>query len=243
MTDLLKRLADLFRGRAHRVLDELEDPRELLELSLGDLNRQLSDLHASVARALSDEKRLRLEIRDHLGKARDWERRAVLALEDGDESLARQALEKREECEEHALALQEGWETQQQVSEKLKSSLKAAKRQVEETRRTSTLSVARYESAQARKNIADILTSQHGASPAELVEKLDDKIRLLEAETEVQTELGDGTSSLESRFRELENRRRGDEGLTALKALLEENKKLPTSSSRIDELKARLDES
>ncbi len=91
MTNLLQRLADFFRGRANRVLDELEDPREQFGLFVNDLSTQLADLRGAVARAMKDEKRLRLEIRDHLSKAADWERRAVFALEDGDETLARQS--------------------------------------------------------------------------------------------------------------------------------------------------------
>ena len=69
-------MADLLRGRANRVLDELEDPKEQLSLFLNDLSNQLEDLRGAVARALADEKRARLEIRDHLSKASDWERRA-----------------------------------------------------------------------------------------------------------------------------------------------------------------------
>ena len=245
MSRLLQKLVEFFRGSAHRVLDDLEDPREQLELFLSDLNRELGDLHDAVAGALADEKRLRLEIRDHLSKAKDWERRAVLALEDGDENLAREALARKDECEGHALTLQEGWEAQRGVSKELKSSLAAARRQVEDARRTYTLSLARYESAKARKKIADTLTSKDGDSANELVERLDDKIRQLDAETNVQLELGDGTgsSSLESRFLELETARKGDEALAALKAAIDERKSLPTPSSRIDELKTRLEES
>ena len=135
MKKLLQRFADFLRGRANRVLDEIEDPREQLGLFVNDLNTRLADLRGAVARAMRDEKRLRVEIRDHLSKAADWERRAVLALEDGDETLARQALVKKEDCDERALALQKDWEAHQDVAGKLKDTLQAAKRQVEEARR------------------------------------------------------------------------------------------------------------
>ncbi len=49
--------------------------------------------------------------------------------------------------------------------------------------------------------------------------------------------------SFESRFLELESRRKGDEALDQLKASLGERKSLPAASSRIDELKAKLDQS
>jgi len=245
MKNPLQWLADFFRGRAHRVLEGLEDPREQLGLFVNDLNEQLADLRRAVARALKDEKRLRLEIRDHLSKAADWERRAVLALEEGDDTLARSALVKKEDCDVQALTLQKDWEAHQDVADKLKDTLHAAKRQVDEARRKYTLSVARYESAQAQKSIADTLNSQASDSANELVEQLDDKIRQLEAETDVHMEMSaageDG--SLESRFLELENRRKGNEALDQLKASLGDRRSLPPSSSRVEQLKAKLDQS
>ena len=80
----------------------------------------------------------------------------------------------------------------------------------------------------------------------QLMEKLSDRIRLIEAETETDLELGgaDPASDLDAKFVELERRTRGDEALRLLKQRLEERKQLVDRSdntARIEELKAKLD--
>jgi phage shock protein A len=237
----LQRLWNAVRGKAGSLMDDLEDPDTKLESFVSDLNDHIQDLHRSVAAAVADEKRLKMQIEDHLARAGDWESRAVLALESGDETLAREALLKKEECEAQSIALQKAWETQKDATEKLKASLQAQKLKVSEARTKYTLLLAQYKSAATKQKIQQSLASNGGGdSPMAAIEKLSDKIRRIEAETEVAAELGEDSPAgdLEARFMALERRKKGDDALQLLKAKIGERKQLAGPSDRIDRIEA-----
>lgn len=243
MSDSLQRFWSVLKAKLGRTLDELEDPDEQLALLVEELNDQVSDLRKAVAIPLAQEKRLKLEIEEQLAKAAEWHERAVYALREGDEDLARQALLKQEELQESAVGRQAAWEAQHAEAARLKADLEAAKKRVDEAKASFSLIVARHKSAVARKNIADRTSAGGEDSAARLMERLNEKILRIEAETEAQLELtGEGLGDdLEARFVELDRRRRGDRALEELKASLAAGStaELP-APSRVDELKAKL---
>jgi phage shock protein A len=250
MPGFLHRLLNLVRGKANAALGRLEKPEEQLAIFVDELNSQVRELQASVASAIADEKRLKLQLDKQLEESREWERRAELALEAGDEALARQALGRKDECEATSLTLRTSWETQKEATEKLKQSLRAAKGRIEEARRRYTLLLAEYKSAQTREKIQDTLSSVPNAdSPLALVGQLEEKIQAIEARTEasrVIDELEGEDIDLEARFVELEKARSGDDALEALRHRIEERKRLGDGGvsedvDRIEALKRELD--
>ncbi len=232
----------MLRGKGNRLLDRIENPQEQLAAMVDELDEQVAKLRKAVAVPLAQAKRLRLDIENALTRAADWESRALLALEDGNEELAREALLKKEELEERALGAQRDWEVQKATADKLQESLRATKQKVEEAKRKYALLVARHESAVAQRKIAE-LTAGTAESPEQMMDRLSDKILTLEAETAIRLEMSeeDLGNDLEAKFHELERRKRGDQALAQLKASVVEQKRLPPAS-RVEELKAKLDE-
>ncbi len=127
MPGFLKRFWYVLRGKTNRILNRMENPEEQLSVFVSELNTQVQDLQRSVAAAIADEKRLRIQIDGLLAQAEDWEKRAVLALEAGDESLAKEALVRKEACESDSLGLQTSWESQNDATLRLLLSLRALK--------------------------------------------------------------------------------------------------------------------
>lgn len=246
----LQRLKNLLRGRAHAVLEEMEKPREQLSVVIDELQEQVRNLHRAVADAISDEKRIRIDIEDHLAKANEWDSRALLALQAGNEDLARQALAKKDEHESRSIALHAPWESQRAAVAKLKDALNVARGRVEETKRKYTLLVARHQSAKTRYELETVLSPKGDTGVAQIIEALEEKIRRIEAETEAQIEIsGESTTiDLEKEFTDLEKRMRGDDALRTLRARLDASRggeqfHLPVSSvDPIEEIKSKLRE-
>jgi phage shock protein A len=240
------------RGEGDGLLDRLEDPEEQLSVFLSELNDQVLDLQRSVAGAIADEKRLHKQIETLREKSAEWESRAVVALDQGDEELARSALLKQGDCEGEAGALESGWRAQKEATERLKESLKLARTRMDEARRKYTLLLAQYKSAETRKKIQTSLSQTSSDSPLQLMEQLEGRIRQVEAEAEAELVLSaeNPDPQLEARFAELDHRRRGDEALARLKAKLAEGRSLgpgsgtgeaPGSGDRVESLKKTLD--
>lgn len=250
MSNILTRLWNILRGRTDRLIDELERPEDQLNLFVSDLSSQVQDLQRSVASAIADEKRLHKEIQALASQSDEWEARAVLALQDGNEPLARSALAKQEDCETQSAQLHEGWEAQKQATAQLKESLKLARTRMDEARRKYNLLIAQYKSAQTKKKIQDTLNSVSTDSPMAAMQALEEKIRRVESDAEAQLALSADMvdADLEAQFHRLEQKHRGQDRLAELKARLDETGRIPAetesesgSAGRIDELKRELD--
>ncbi len=216
----LKRFWRIAEYKANGAMEGLESPEQLLDGALDELNAEVERLRRSVASVVADEKRLKLQIDEHLGKAREWESRAAVALRDQREDMAREALLQKHDCDARALSLQGRWQEQKRAAEQLKTALRSASERVAETKRKYTLLAARHASAQTNKAVSETLAGRSGSGSIEAMERLSEKIRQTEAETEAYLELsGDSLASdLDSQFAELERQRDAASALDKLKA-------------------------
>ena len=236
MLSVLRRLWRVLQGKSHAVLNKLEKPEEQLAVFIEELNNSVVSLQRSVAGAVADEKKLKLKLEKMVESVNNWEQKAFLALKGGDESLAREALVRKQEAENQATALHSSWKNQKEASERLKSNLGQAKTRVEEAKRQYTLLLARYRAAQTQKKLTETLSPVANESPMHFIENLNDKILKIEAETEANMELiGDGANSdVEQKFAQLEKAHQGDQALLALKAKLESAKQIESITLELD---------
>jgi phage shock protein A len=221
---LFKRIQSIIRGKSDSLPGPFEDPSEELAVFVDELNGQMAGLDKAVAAALADERRLRMDIEDHLAQANEWEGRAVLALEAGDEALAQEALLKKEEHEARSLSLQKAWKGQQAATAKLKGVLQASRQRLSEAEHTYARLLSEDKSAGRITPEGDTLPAGTSDSPQTLMHMLSEKIRKIEAETEAATERSgeNDDADLEGKCARLEESKRGTAALEALKAKLAE---------------------
>jgi phage shock protein A len=159
-----------------------------------------------VAVAIADERKLRRQVQDERDQGSDWERRAKLALREGREDLARQALLRSQEHGSHAATLEEQWRGHASETEKLKDTLRQLSSKIEEAKRKRNLLIARSKRAAAQKRIHETLTGLSDRSSFEAFERMAERIEEAEiralAAAEVDEELGG--DDLERQFKRLE---------------------------------------
>ena len=83
--------------------------------------------------------------------AEDWEKRAVLAVQEGRDDLAKQALLRHNEHVHAAVTLQETWVKHREETEKLKISLRQLNDKIEEAKRKKNILIARQKRAEAQQ--------------------------------------------------------------------------------------------
>jgi phage shock protein A len=222
------------------MMDKIEQPEEQLAVFVEELTGSMSKMQKGVAAAVADEKRLKLQIGKALESAQGWEQKAMLALKQGDETLARQALVRKEDAEAQARVLQASWKTQMEACEKLKVNLSQARVRLDDAKREYTLLLARYRSAQTKQKLTETMTLGSDESPMKYIEGLNDKILKIEAETEANLELigENGAGDLEQQFARLEQAHRGEQALLDLKAKMQQQQL--TTGDHADQLKAKL---
>ena len=140
---LFDRLSSLIKANLNDLISKAEEPEKLLEQSILDMRSSLAKAKQQVAAAIADEKRLRDQADQEFKQAGEWEQRAMLAIQQNRDDLARQALMRQQEHAEHATALQRTWESHSAETEKLKSLLRDLNDKIEEAKRKKNLLLAR----------------------------------------------------------------------------------------------------
>ncbi|MCC7195235.1 MAG: PspA/IM30 family protein [Gemmatimonadaceae bacterium] len=230
---IFDRLATLFKSNINDLISRAENPEKMLDQIVADMKGQLASAKQQVAAAIADEKRLRDQAETEARDAKDWEQKAMLALRENREDLARQALVRQGEHEQHAQQLQSTWQAHALETEKLKNQLRDLNDKIEEAKRKKNLLLARQRRAQAQQRIAQTMSSMSEKSAfeafARMEEKIDQNERMIKASSEIDEEFsGD---RLASDFKRLEKAAGSVDADSRLLALKEKMGLLPPGSS------------
>jgi phage shock protein A len=189
---IFDRLSTLLRSNINDLISRAEDPEKMLTQILADMRSQLAKAKQQVATAIADEKRLRDQADAEFKQAGDWENKAMLALKENREDLAKQALIRQQEHMAHGTQLAETWEQHRAETEKLKNQLRDLNDKIEEAKRKKNLLVARQRRAQAQKRIAETMSSMSEKSAFEAFARMEERIetneRQLKASMEIEEE-------------------------------------------------------
>ena len=219
---IFSRLGSLIKSNINDLISRAEDPEKMLNQVLLDMKNSLVDAKKQVAVAIADEKRLQKQYEGEQEKIKDWERKAMLAVRAGDDSLAKEALVRKQEHETLSTQFQQQWMAQKAAVDKLKEALRMLNTKIEEANRKRNILIARKKRAEAQKTIANTMSGLSDTSAFDTFDRMAAKIDQLEAEAEAGSELAGEISgdSLEAKFQKLEtgNSVQADTALLELKA-------------------------
>jgi phage shock protein A len=216
---ILQKLSSLFRSNINDLIARAENPEKMLNQIILDMRDQLSSAKREVAAAIADERKLRVQVEDEVKQARDWQKRAVLAVQEGRDDLAKQALLRQGEHADRASALQETWTAQAAETEALKNSLRQLNERIEEAKRKRNLLIAKQKRAQAQKRIHETMSGLSDTSAFDAFNRMAERIEENERRTLAAAEVNEtlGGDSLEKEFVRLESKDDAEDRLLALK--------------------------
>jgi phage shock protein A len=219
----------VIKSNLNHLINKAEDPEKMLDQILIQMRQQLMEAKREVAVAIADEKRLGAQLEAELEQVGEWERRATLAVQKGDDDLAREALRRKADHEQIAVGYKKQWDAQKLSTENLKNALRALSQKIEEAGRKKNLLVARQKRAEAQKHIHEVMTGLSDTSAFESFDRMATKVEQLEAQANAALEISEDLSgeAFEQRFRALESGSDVDQELAALKGRVQ--KQLPPS--------------
>jgi len=204
---IFTKLSTVIKSNINDLISRSENPEKMLNQIILDMRDQLAKAKREVAAAIADERKLRASLDAEVKEVRQWEHRAVLAVKEGRDDMAKQALVRQQEHKERASTFDETWRTQAAEMEKLKGSLRQLNDKIEEAKRKRNLLVAKQRRAQAQRRIHETMSGLSNTSAFDAFERMADKIDEQERESlahqEVNEALGPGT--LEDDFKALES--------------------------------------
>ena len=220
---IFTKLSTVIKSNINDLISRAENPEKMLNQIILDMRDQLAKAKREVAAAIADERKLKSQLDGEVKQARDWQHRAMLAVKEGRDDLAKQALIRQKEHTERAQVLQSTWESQAAETEKLKSSLRALNDKIEEAKRKRNLLIAKQKRAQAQRRIHETMSGLSDTSAFEAFNRMADKIEEEERRSVAHAEVTEALSgdTLESEFLRLEAGPGGagvEDQLLALKA-------------------------
>ncbi|HEY7636650.1 MAG TPA: PspA/IM30 family protein [Gemmatimonadales bacterium] len=216
---LFDRLSALLRSNINDLISRAENPEKMLNQLILDMKTQLAKAKQQVASAIADEKKLQGDAESMKKQAEDWERRAMLAVQEGRDDLAKQALGRYNEHLQGAQQLHETWLRQKAETEQLKLSLRQLNDKIEEAKRKKNILIARAKRAEAQQRIQETMSGLSDKSAFESFERMAEKIEASERKAIAAAELNEEVSGdrLIRQFEALEYKGSSDQQLLELK--------------------------
>lgn len=202
---IFQKLSTLLRSNINDAIARAENPEKMLNQVLIDMREQLAKAKQEVAVAIADERKLKAQLEDEQKLANDWEHRAMLAIREGRDDLAKQALLRQQEHGERAMHLEETWRRQADETERLKDALRQLNDRIEEAKRKKNLLVAKQKRAQAQKRIHETMAGLNDQSAFATFERMAEKIEETERRALASAEVAETLSgdTLEQEFSRL----------------------------------------
>ncbi|KAF6138062.1 hypothetical protein GIB67_042967 [Kingdonia uniflora] len=201
--NLFDRFARVIKSYANALVSTFEDPEKILEQTVLEMNDDLTKMRQATAQVLASQKRLENQYKAAEQASVDWYRRAQLALEKGDENLAREALKRRKSYADNSSALKGQLDQQRGVVENLVSNTRLLESKIQEAKSKKDTLKARAQSAKTATKVSEMLGNVNTSSALSAFEKMEEKVMAMESQAEA---LGQLTSDdLEGKFAMLES--------------------------------------
>ena len=204
------------------------------------LQADLVKVRQSYAEITATQRRLLKQKEQSDAIANDWYKRAQLALEKGNEDLAREALSRRQAASDESQGLQQQIDAQAAAVDQLYEGMQILEKKILESKAKKEQMIARARTAQSTQKVNDMLSGISGKTSMDAFNRMEEKVEALEAAAEVSAEMGSmggnalpGSSggSLEAEFRKLEAASSVDAELQKMKGLLTGSSEGSSSSS------------
>ncbi len=210
------RMADIVKANVNDLITRAEDPEKMIRQMILEMEEAVNKATASVGTAVANEKRLERQYLEKQDQIEAWQKKAELAVEAGEDDLARRALERKAANQEATHDLEVALEESRKTSSQLKQQLTQLKAKLDEARTRQGTLIARRRAAEARKQIARGLSGV-GEDAFSSFERFRQRIETEEAEAEAHQEMASADPSLEEEFSKLERKSTVEDELNALK--------------------------
>ena len=203
---IFDRLSTLIKSNLNDLISSAENPEKMLNQIIVDMRNQLAKAKQQVAASIADEKKLKDQADAEFKLADDWEKRAMLAVNEGRDDLAKQALLRGQEHLEHGQQLAMTWEAHKIETEKLKQSLRDLNDKIQEASRKKNLLLARQRRAEAQARITQTMSGLSDNSAFDAFARMEEKITSNERQLQAAQEIDEEFSGdrLAGEFKQLE---------------------------------------
>jgi phage shock protein A len=200
---LITRIGILVKSNINAIVTAAKDPKKILEQSIIEMQEELVQLRQAVAQSMAALNLQEKQYTESTTQAQKWEKRVILAIQKGEENLAREALSRKKTHADSAATLKAGLDQQSVQVETLKKNLIAIESKVSEAKTKKEMLNIPTVHVCPPPNLNNMLSNVNTNSAAATFERMEERARLQEVLlTSASSELA--LDDLESQFIKLE---------------------------------------
>ncbi|KAG6771857.1 hypothetical protein POTOM_023250 [Populus tomentosa] len=174
--NLFDRFARVVKSYANAILSSFEDPEKILEQTVLEMNDDLTKMRQATAQVLASQKRLENKYNAAQQASEEWYRKAQLALQKGEEDLAREALKRRKTYADNANSFKAQLDQQRSVVENLISNTRLLESKIQEAKSKKDTLKARAQSAKlTATKVNEMLGNVNTSNALSAFEKMEEK--------------------------------------------------------------------
>lgn len=186
---VLERVATLVRANLNDLIDRAEDPEKMIKQVILDMENQLVQVKTQVAISMADQHLLQKRQSEHEDKAAEWMRKAELAVDKGQDDLARAALERYQSVSKLAENFKKQVADQKTQVDTLRNALDQLDQKLAEARGKSDVMLAQHRRARALEKANDAQLAIAAKGPVADFERLKHRVQRSEAVSQAKSEL------------------------------------------------------
>ena len=223
MANILKRLFNVGKAQANKAVSALEDkdPIVMIEASLSDARKNLSEFESAVRDAGAEKIRLEKEVKRVKDEVNRWGDNAKTALEENNEGLATKALERQTTFEGELEVLQTQYKSSKSGFEKLMEKVLAQKERIKTQESKMGSLKAKHAAAKANLKMHETISKAEGSTSSfDQIARFEDKVNADCNKVEAADAMEDTAKGedLDAQFEKLETKSSTSDKLAALKA-------------------------
>lgn len=213
---LLERVATLVRANLNDLIDKAEEPEKMIKQVILDMQNQLLQVKTQVAISIADQHVLEKKLKENEESERQWQQRAEMAVDRGDDPLARAALERTLSHQSMSGSFRQQVDDQKTQVENLKAALLKLQQKLAEAQSKSDMLIAQHRRSRALGKATEAGVAIGDGSNSAAFDRMKHKVQHSEAAAQAAAELM--ADDVEDRFAAMEKEREIDRLLSELKA-------------------------
>ena len=186
---LLERVGTLIRANLNDMIDRAEDPEKMIKQVILDMENQYLQVKTQVAVSIADQHILGKKQKEQGDAAQDWMRKAEIAVDKGQDDLARAALDRYQTGIRLTQSFQEQVNDQRVQVETLKTALLKLEQKLEEAKSKRELLLARHRRGIALNKAVRAQVAVGDGSNSATFDRLKARVNHTEATASAEVEL------------------------------------------------------
>lgn len=186
---IFERISDLVRANINDLIDKAENPEKMVKQVIIDMEDQLRKATQGLGTAIGSLNQVKKQLANAQEQSDSWQAKARTCLEQGNEDLAKQALENKVKQDKMVVQYQEMVTSMETQVNEIKSQVDVLKQKLEEARSKQAMLVARSQMADAKSQMAKSLGNMDSKSAFAKMDKMEKKIEAKEAQADAFSEV------------------------------------------------------